>query len=150
MKQTTKRIMIVEPDSLISMDLCLTVGNLGYEVSSHVSNGEDALEKALEEKPELVITELTLKGRMDGVELAERLRDELKVPVLFLTADEQAVRNRQPKGVSWICLGKPFDKDELKTGIKTIFERGGGGVAYLPCPSTLQMQPDSGTGLTAW
>ena len=127
MSRAPKKIMVVETDPIICCDLCMILGKMGYVVSSVDASGEKAVEKASEDAPDLVLTEFTLKGRMNGLELAGQMGSRLNIPVILLTADDRVVRSREPEGRPFICLNKPFEVDELKAAIKTIFEKMGGG-----------------------
>ena len=81
------RILIVEDESLIALDLSRRLPKLGYEVCATVATGEDAVQKAAELKPNLVLMDICLRGAMDGIAAAEIIRQRSDVPVVYLTAN---------------------------------------------------------------
>ena len=88
------KILIVEDDSIVAMDIESSLKKLGYSVSGTVSHGERAVEKVEELKPDLVLMDIVLKGEMDGIEAAEAIRSRFNTPVVFVTAyaDESMVQ----------------------------------------------------------
>jgi len=69
------RILIVEDEGLIARDIEDMVRNAGYKVSAVVGTGEDAVEKAETTHPDLILMDIILRGEMDGVEAAEKIRE---------------------------------------------------------------------------
>jgi two-component system cell cycle sensor histidine kinase/response regulator CckA len=113
------QILIVEDETIVALDVRGTLESLGYTVSDVASSGEEALTKAVETHPHLVLMDVKLKGAMDGVEAAARIRDVLDIPVIFLTAfsDEKTLgraKVAQPFGY----LLEPFERRELHTAIE--------------------------------
>ncbi len=113
------KILIVEDEPLIARVLGRSLRNLGYEVAGIVSSGERALEMAAQSKPRLVLMDIKLEGRMDGIEAASRIRSALNIPVVFLTAygDDDVVQKAkiaEPFGF----LVKPCKEKELHRAIE--------------------------------
>src|SRR5262245_37688362 len=79
-------ILIVEDEAVVAVDIASKLGRLGYGVAGTVWRGEDAIALALERRPDLVLMDIRLAGRIDGIEAAERIRAECQVPVIYLTA----------------------------------------------------------------
>ena len=79
-------ILITEDEAIVRKDIerCLT--SLGYNIIATADNGEDAINKALEHKPDLCIMDIMIKGDMNGVSAAAEIKKSLDVPVIFLTA----------------------------------------------------------------
>lgn len=118
------RIMIVEDIWLIANDLRESLGKLGYTVTAIVSSGEEAVKKAGEEMPDLILMDIVLSGRMDGIEAAEKIRSATDIPVIYLTAysDEKKLERAkvtEPFGY----LIKPVNDRELHTTIETALYR---------------------------
>lgn len=110
------RILIVEDEGLIARDIEDMVRNAGYEVSAVVGTGEDAIEKAETTHPDLILMDIILRGEMDGVEAAEKIRKRFNIPVIYLTAhtDEntlQRAKLTEPLGYTL----KPVEQKELMT-----------------------------------
>src|SRR4051812_29578574 len=80
------RILIVEDESLVALDLEERLTKLGYEVTGVVDNGEDALRLTLATKVDLVLMDIHIRGEKDGIQTAASLRKTADLPVVFLTA----------------------------------------------------------------
>jgi diguanylate cyclase (GGDEF)-like protein len=117
-----KHVLIVEDESLVARDILGMVRGLGYEESGICSTGEDAVLAATEKKPDLILMDIVLKGAMDGVAAAAKIRESQSLPIIYLTAyaDEKTLgrANRtEPQGY----LLKPFDAMELRAAIELAF-----------------------------
>ena len=71
-----ERILIVEDEVIIAMEMESSLQGLGYEVTSIVDTGEKAIEKAGEDKPGIILMDIRIKGEMDGIEAAEVIRSK--------------------------------------------------------------------------
>ena len=110
------RILIVEDEGLIARDIEDMVRNAGYEVCAVVGTGEDAVKKAETTHPDLILMDIILRGAMDGVEAAEKIREQFNIPVIYLTAhtDENTLERAkltEPLGYTL----KPVEQKELMT-----------------------------------
>lgn len=87
-------ILIVEDESIIALDIKDQLESLGYTVQAIVSSGEEALEEVKKIKPDLVLMDIVLKGDIDGVETAQKIRDSFDIPIIYLTAhsDEHTLK----------------------------------------------------------
>ncbi len=83
---TKPKILIVEDEAIIAMEVESQLQSLGYEVTSIVDTGEKAIEKADIDKPDLMLMDIRIKGEMDGIDTAEIIRTEFGIPVIFSTA----------------------------------------------------------------
>ncbi len=108
------KIMIVEDEVLFAKDLKDLLERLGYTVPALVSTGEEAIEKAGEMKPDLVLMDIVLKGGMDGIEAADLIRTRFKIPVVYLTAyadDETVQRAKITEPYGYVV--KPLEERDL-------------------------------------
>jgi len=108
------RILIVEDNIIIALEMELQLNKKGYQVVAIASKGEIALQLAHEKRPDIVIMDIALDGYMNGVETASRLKRELKLPVIFITGHNdhsllKNLRELEPAGY----LLKPVDYFEL-------------------------------------
>jgi two-component system, cell cycle sensor histidine kinase and response regulator CckA len=113
------QIMVVEDESIVAEDMKAMLEGFGYTVPAVAFSGEDAVKKAIDTQPDLVLMDIVLKGQMSGVEAVERIRSRCNIPVVYVTAyaDEKTVRRAkvtEPFGY----LLKPFDARELQTAIE--------------------------------
>lgn len=113
------RILIVEDESIVAMDIQQSLAGMGYTVAGVVAFGEEAVEQAGALKPDLILMDVMLKGAMDGIEAAERIRQEHSIPVVYLTAytDDDTLR-RAKMTEAFGYLLKPFEDRELRTTIE--------------------------------
>jgi PAS domain S-box-containing protein len=116
---TGANILIVEDECLVSLDIKRTLERLGYEVLAVVTSGEAAIEQTAETQPDLVLMDIKLKGAMDGVEAAERIRARFDTPVVYLTAHaDDATLGRTKVTEPFGYILKPFEDIELRTTIE--------------------------------
>lgn len=80
------KILIVEDNAIIAIDLQNTLIKLGYTVPAVVSSGEEAINKVKENNPDLVLMDINLYGEMDGVEAASKIHTFSDTPIIYLTA----------------------------------------------------------------
>ena len=79
------RILIVEDEAIIAEDIQLSLDRLGYDITSIVITGNEALEKAGTERPDLVLMDIMLSGEMDGIEAARRIQSLFNIPVVTVS-----------------------------------------------------------------
>ncbi len=114
---TTKKILIVEDDADIAGPLDRTIRRLGYESAGVISTGEEAVAKVSQIRPDVIIMDVVLGGRMTGIEASKQLDPALNLPIIFITgyrpiAAAMEANNRIP-------LFKPFSAHDLKKAIET-------------------------------
>jgi diguanylate cyclase (GGDEF)-like protein/PAS domain S-box-containing protein len=119
-------VLIVEDDNIIAEDLGSTLERLGYEVLSTASSGEDAVRKARAAKPDLVLMDIVLKGRMDGIKAADRIMKELDIPVVYLTShsDPDTIRRAKETGPFGYLL-KPYEQRDIQVALETAVSKHG-------------------------
>ncbi len=109
------RILIVEDEPIVQLDLQTRLQRLGYTVIGSASRGEEAIARAAELRPDLVLMDVRLDGPMDGIEAARQIRAARWVPVLFVTANATAFGEKSTALSP--CLSKPFRSVELQTAV---------------------------------
>ncbi|MGE5444994.1 MAG: response regulator [Ignavibacteriales bacterium] len=112
-------ILVVEDETIVAKYIQKWLRSLGYVVPAVVSSGEEAVEKAQETRPDLVLMDIVLKGSMDGVEAAKEIRARLNIPIVFLTAyadDNTLERAKITEPFGYIL--KPFEERELHSTIE--------------------------------
>lgn len=113
-----QRIMIVEDEPVVAMELQQTLNQAGYRVPFTASSGLEALEGLTKDQFDLVLMDIHLEGDMDGVETAARIRERLRIPVVFLTAySDDEIIDRAVRTESYGFLVKPYNARELKATI---------------------------------
>ncbi|MCQ4575520.1 MAG: response regulator [Candidatus Brocadiales bacterium] len=119
-KKSNTKILVVDDETLIAMGLesCLT--SLGYEVVGTASSGEEAISMARELRPDLLLTDIVMPGKIDGVEAAKIIKAELNIPVIFVTAHEDKALRRAKEAEPIGYLLKPFSLGEVRTKLKDL------------------------------
>lgn len=112
-------VLVVEDESIVSKDIQHSLKKLGYNVVGSSSTGEKAIELALELKPDVVLMDIMLKGKLTGIDASEEIRKTLNIPVIYLTAyaDEATLEKAkvtEPHGY----IIKPFKEIDIHTSIE--------------------------------
>ncbi len=115
----TASIFIVEDEYIIADDIQLSLKDMGYSVCGMASAGEDAIEKVEKKRPDLILMDIFLKGKMDGIETADKVRSSYNIPVVYLTAyanNDILERAKVPGAFGYLI--KPFTDKELRAAIE--------------------------------
>ncbi len=112
-------ILIVEDESIIAKDIQQSLKKLGYTVVGICATGEDAIKTSEEQKPDLVLMDIMLKGEMNGIEAASLIREKLNIPIIFLTAyADESTLNKAKESEPYGYIIKPFKEIDLRTSIE--------------------------------
>ncbi|MDG6244953.1 MAG: response regulator [Methanolobus sp.] len=118
------KILVVEDESIIGLNIKKKLKNFGYTVPAIVSTGKEAIKMAEITFPDLVLMDVRLKGDMDGVDTAEEIRKNFDIPIIFLTAysdDEVLEKAKRTEPYGYIV--KPFKADDLHSNIEMALYR---------------------------
>ncbi|MFN6513100.1 MAG: response regulator [Nostoc sp. CreGUA01] len=123
---TNAKILVVEDEAIVAKDLQYRLNKFGYTVPAIASSGEEAINKAVEITPDLVLMDIKLKGKMDGIEAAQEISRQLDIPIIYLTAyADDTTLERAKITEPFGYLLKPFKEKELKTNIEiTLIKHG--------------------------
>jgi DNA-binding LytR/AlgR family response regulator len=115
-------IFIVEDESIVAKDIQNSLTKLGYNVMGIANNGKDAIEKITELKPDLVLMDIMIKGDLTGIDVSEKLKEKLSLPIIFLTAyaDEGTLAKAkitEPYGY----ILKPFKEVDIHSTIEMAY-----------------------------
>ncbi len=113
------RILIAEDETIVAMDIKRRLITLGHEVISIVTTADACISQAISEKPDLILMDIILKGKQDGIVAAEEIKANLNIPIVFLTAhsDDQTIQRAkltEPYGY----IIKPFEIKDLQSTIE--------------------------------
>ncbi|MCK4595106.1 response regulator [bacterium] len=109
-----EKIMIVEDEIIVAMDLCLRLQRLGYEVIGTFSTAEEAVKECGKTQPDVVLMDFTLKGELDGLQATELIHSLYNTPVIMLSAQPEKTGPVEPDGY----LVKPYELFGLKRAIQ--------------------------------
>ena len=117
------KILIVEDEALSALDLQRILERVGYAVQV-ATTGEEAVELAGKENPDVVLMDINIDGSMDGIQAAQKICLELGIPVIFMTgySDEEMIEKAKQTNPSAI-LSKPLDINMLKSAVKSAIEK---------------------------
>lgn len=113
------RILVVEDESVVALEIVSRLKQLKYDVIDTVDSGAEAIEKALDLQPDLILLDIMLQGNMDGIEAGRRILEELDVPIVFLTAHSDSTTIQRAQTIApFGYLVKPFEPSELNTSVE--------------------------------
>ena len=113
-------ILIVEDDAIIAENIRRKLASAGNIIPDLVMSGEEAIEKVGEIRPDLVLMDIGLSGKIDGVEAARQIRNRFDIPVVYLTAHtDEATLQRAKLTEPFGYVSKPFEISELRSIIET-------------------------------
>jgi len=116
---TNVRILVVEDERIVAKDMQTMLQRLGYDVPATAASGQEAIIKAAEIQPDLVLMDIVIKGTMDGIEAANQMRSHLDIPVIYVTAyADEALLQRAKITEPFGYIIKPFTERELYTNIE--------------------------------
>ncbi len=116
---TPVKILIVEDEMIIAANISLQLSALGYEVTGIIPRGEEALEHIKQNKPDIVLMDIQLKGELDGIETVRLMQQEQDIPVIYLTANADDAHFAQAKDTHpYAFISKPFKKLDLQRAIE--------------------------------
>ena len=119
-------IFIVEDEMIIAANISLQLSKLGYNISGIVPRGEDALVQIRENKPDIILLDIQLKGKLDGIETAELMQKEIDIPIIYLTANVDDSHFERAKATKpYAFISKPFKKLDLQHAIELTVSRMG-------------------------
>src|SRR5659263_275510 len=117
-----KQILVVEDEILIAEGLQRKLKAMGYAVPVIVSSGEEAIKKTKENNPDLVLMDINLYGKMDGIEAASKIHSFSDIPVIYLTAyADNKTLERAKITEPYTYLIKPFKDREVQINLEIAF-----------------------------
>ena len=118
------KILIVEDELIVAKDLEFHLKRMGHSVIAKVTRGEDAVEIAAAQHPDLILMDIVLKGELDGIETSYRIRKSSDIPIIFVTAyTEDSVFERAKATGPYAYIIKPVDMVELKITVELVLYR---------------------------
>ncbi len=110
----SKKVLIVEDEMIIAMLIERMVTNLGHEVIEKVPSGEEAIDKALEHNPDLILMDIRLKGEIDGIEAMSRIQEKISIPVIYISGNSDLAHQKKMDNTDYIdFLSKPITQSDL-------------------------------------
>ena len=118
------KILIVEDEMVIAANIALQLSSLGYEICGMLPTGEEALRFVQDNKPDLVLMDIQLKGSFDGIETALFMQKQRDTPVIYLTANSDDTHFARAKETNPLAfLSKPFRKQDVRRAVELAVNR---------------------------
>ena len=118
------RILIVEDERIVALDIEDTIEGLGYQAAGRAASGEDAIEQSAKLHPDLILMDIRLGSGIDGIEAAQRIGEQQGCPIIYLTAtgDERTLlRAKQSNPYGYLI--KPFKAQELRCAMEVALHK---------------------------
>ena len=120
----TPRILIAEDETIVAADLERMLMGQGYDSAGTFASGEEVLRGTEEARPDLVLMDIKLRGELNGIETAARIRERYGIPVVYLASyTEEMVLQRAKTADPFGCVGKPVRERELRAIIEMALYR---------------------------
>jgi PAS domain S-box-containing protein len=118
------RILIVEDEAIVAEDLENLIIDFGYEMVGSVVGADDAIQQAIEHRPDLILMDIMLKGNKNGIDAANEIKDMLKIPIIFLTAYSDLKLIEEAKNTeAYAFIVKPFQDKQVIASIEMALSR---------------------------
>ncbi|MFA5268651.1 MAG: response regulator, partial [Methanoregula sp.] len=118
------KILVVDDEAIITMQLEERLTIMGYTVAGMAASGEDAVDKARRIRPDLVLMDIVMPGKMNGIEAGKIITKDLDIPVVFVTAyADDAIIEKAKSARPYGYIVKPFNELEIKAAIEVALFR---------------------------
>jgi two-component system, response regulator PdtaR len=121
---TGASVLIVEDDDILARVEDWRLKNLGYLVSGRAATGAEAMEVVVDKRPDLVLMDINIRGSMDGIETARKIKKGFDIPVIYMSShpdDETVERAKATKPEGFIV--KPFHDADLRVAIELALKK---------------------------
>lgn len=121
---TLIKILVVEDEMIIAAKISMQLTSLGYEVTGILPRGEQAVQQVKENKPDIILLDINLRGELDGIETALQIQQFAQIPIIYLTANSDEVTfNRAKPTKPYAFISKPFKQLDLQRAIELTISR---------------------------
>ena len=118
------KVMIAEDEIITAADLRNELQNLGYSICSFATSGEKAIQTAEQEKPDVVLMDIRLKGELNGVEAANEIRSRFGVPIIYMTGYSlEMFKDKAGVVEPYEYIGKPMEIGDIKNAIESVLNK---------------------------
>jgi CheY-like chemotaxis protein len=119
-----EKILLVEDDDVIAKVADWRLKNLGYEVCGRATTGAEAMELVVNNRPDLVLMDINIRGDVDGIETARMIKNGFNIPVVYVTSHSdgptlERAKATKPDGF----IVKPFEDNDLRVAIELALKR---------------------------
>ena len=119
--KSTKRVLIVEDDMIISMVLERMLQKLNFTVIDKVTTGKKAIRLTAETEPDIILMDIQLKDQIDGITAMEKIREHSCVPVIYITGNSDEYYLKRARNTNYVdYLVKPIQIEDLKEALQKV------------------------------
>lgn len=123
-KEVAPKVLMVEDDMIIAADISMQLTKLGYEIIGISTGGEHALNMIENNRPDIILMDIVLTGKMNGIEAAQIILEKFQIPVIFLTSNfDDATFQKAITAKPYAFISKPFQKSDLERTLKLTLQR---------------------------
>ena len=125
-KNTEKsaRILIVEDENIIALDIQYILQKMGYDVFAIVSSGEESINIASLSMPDIVLMDIKLKGKMNGIQAAESIYNQFSIPIIYISAyGDEIAYVQSGRAEPFEYIRKPFIEGEIEDKISEVLHK---------------------------
>lgn len=116
-------VLIVEDETLLAVDLEANLVENGYSVCGIVASGEEAIIQASRHQPDVVLMDINLCGKMDGLQAGYQIHSTLGLPIVFMSAYLEALGHLPEEHIHFAYIAKPYDEEELLAALENILPK---------------------------
>ena len=121
---TLIKILVVEDEMIIGAKISMQLTSLGYEVTGILPRGEEAILHVADNRPDIILLDINLKGKLNGIETANQLQRYGHIPIIYLTANaDEATFKRAKSTRPYAFISKPFKQLDLQRAIELTISR---------------------------
>ncbi len=118
------KILVVEDEMIIGAKISMQLTSLGYQVTGILSRGEDAVLHVADNRPDIVLLDIKLKGKLNGIETALQLQQKDSIPIIYITANsDEATFNQAKSTRPFAFISKPFKLLDLQRAVELCLSR---------------------------
>lgn len=118
------KILVVEDEAIIAMDIQSILIKIGFNQPEVVHSGEESIQKVASGRPHLVLMDIKLKGKLDGIEAGHEIFYQYKVPVVYITAfGDEGTLKRADGTARYGFITKPFEEKDLQSTIQNALHK---------------------------
>ena len=113
------KILVVEDEAIIALDIQSILSKIGFTQAEVVHSGEESIKKVASGRPHLVLMDIKLKGKLDGIQAAHEIFYQYNVPVVYITAfGDEGTLKRANGTARYGFITKPFEETDLQSTIQ--------------------------------
>ena len=118
------KVLIVEDDMIIAADISMQLVKMGYEIVGMCTSAEDSIRMVETNQPDIILMDIILRGKMNGIEASGKILENSQTPVIFLTSNyDDSTFQKALATKPYAFIAKPFQKAELERALKITLQR---------------------------